>query len=110
MWKPTTLLISSVLPICAPVISTTVSIFGSLTASIMPRWYSARLVDQRPASALLSLDNWRYLSAHSLTVNFGGGFRLVRAASLSLVASFFACALRIVSDQFIQCLCDCLLK
>ena len=37
IWKPTTLLISSVLPICAAVIRTIFSMLGSLTLSIIPR-------------------------------------------------------------------------
>jgi hypothetical protein len=49
---------------------------GSLTASIIPRWYGARLVSHCPGSALDSLDSFRCRSAHSLIVSFGGGLNI----------------------------------
>ena len=57
---------------CAAHIKTTVSIFGSLTASITSRVYGARLVRHLPGSGLVSGKILRS-SAHWLTVHFGGG-------------------------------------
>jgi hypothetical protein len=50
---------TSVLPTCADDMMTTVSTAGSETASITPRWYSARLVNHCPGSALDSGDSLR---------------------------------------------------
>lgn len=54
--------------------TTTDSTAGSLIASMIPRWYSARLVIHWPGSADDSEESLREESAHSLTVCAGGGF------------------------------------
>jgi hypothetical protein len=43
-------------------------------------------VYQRPGSALASGDSFRRLSAHSLVVNFGGGFNAVAAVLIKAAA------------------------
>jgi hypothetical protein len=73
-WNPMTLFTISVLPTWALDITTTVSMRGSLIASMIPRWYSARDVIQTPGSALASGLRRRNWSAHSLTVSLGGAF------------------------------------
>jgi hypothetical protein len=67
--------------------TTTVSTDGSETASIIPRWYSAREVIHCPGSALLSGDSLRFRSAHWLTVSLGGGFA---SHAVSLLSSAIA--------------------
>jgi hypothetical protein len=70
---------------------------GSDTASIIPRWYSARLVVHRPGSALASGDSIRSWSAHSLTVSFVGGARI---ASVALIAfAIWGRALSLIVDR-----------
>ncbi len=58
---------------------TTVSAAGSEIASMIPRWYSARLVRHWPGSALASELSRRFWSAQSLIVRSGGGFRTASA-------------------------------
>ena len=58
---------------------TTVSVAGSETASMIPRWYSARLVRHWPGAALASELGLRFWSAQSLIVRSGGGFRTASA-------------------------------
>ena len=79
-----TLLSTSVLPTCAADMITTVEILGSFTASMMPRWYSARSVCHLPGSALASGDRALSRSAHSLTLRSGGG----RNARIALARAF----------------------
>src|SRR5512134_2516859 len=55
---------------------TTLSTAPSEIASMMPRWYSARLVRHRPGSALASELSRRFASAQSLIESSGGGFRI----------------------------------
>ena len=50
-------------------------ILGSVMASIGSLRYGVRFVLHGPASAELSGDNRRYLSAHSETVRFSGGLK-----------------------------------
>lgn len=52
---------------------TTLSTPVSEIASMIPRWYSARLVRHCPGSALASELSRRFLSAQSLIVRSGGG-------------------------------------
>src|SRR5512139_1518149 len=74
---PTMLLMTSVLPTWALDMMTTHSTLGSSAASIISRWYGARLVCHLPGSALVSLDRRRYSSAHWLVVRRGGGNHLL---------------------------------
>ena len=55
---------------------TTLSTLPSEIASMMPRWYSARLVRHWPGSALASELSRRLASAQSLIESSGGGFRI----------------------------------
>src|SRR3712207_2387009 len=88
------LLTTSVLPTWAEDITTTVSTLGSVKASMMPRWYSARAVTHLPGSALASADNCRNRSAHSLTVRRGGGAQTWRASWRVSMAAAEASILR----------------
>ena len=65
---------------------TTLSTAPSEIASMMPRWYSARLVRHCPGSALASELSRRLASAQSLIESSGGGVRIVSAAR-AVVAS-----------------------
>ena len=55
---------------------TTISTPASEIASMIPRWYSARLVRHWPGSALASELSLRFASAQSLIVSSGGGRRV----------------------------------
>ena len=58
---------------------TTLSTAPSEIASMMPRWYSARLVRHCPGSALASELSRRLASAQSLIESSGGGRRIAIA-------------------------------
>ena len=58
---------------------TTLSTLASEIASMIPRWYSARLVCHCPGSALASELSRRFRSAQSLIVISGGGRRVCSA-------------------------------
>src|SRR6059058_4918499 len=99
-WNPMMLLTSSVLPIWAELMTTTMWMAGSLTASIIPRWYSARAVIQRPGSALDSAESRRLLSAHCETVRRGGSRqRSADLRSLLPIASLAADVVEIVEGR-----------
>src|SRR5690606_35329356 len=68
---------------------------GSLTRSMIARWYGARSVRHRPGSALDSLLSLLSASAHWLTVNRGGGLRIdSRSRAVSLAFSQLCVRLR----------------
>ena len=71
-------------PTRALFITLTRSTPGSVMASRIPRWYGS--VCQRPGSAALSADSRKCMSAHSLSVSFGGGRKDARASAIQLAA------------------------
>src|SRR3972149_1096859 len=76
MWYPIALRMTSVPPVWADFLKTTVPISGSETASMMPRRYSALDVLHFPGSALDSGLKIRFASVHWLIVRPGGGFQI----------------------------------
>src|SRR3990172_1994114 len=82
---------------------------GSETASMIPRWYSAREVNHCPGSALLSGESFRYRSAHWLTVSFGGGFTSHAVSLFSFDIALCTSGV-ICMAEFIECFHDHLLQ
>ena len=87
--KPQMLLMISVFPHWLAIMQTTRCTRGSLNASIIPRWYSARLVCHLPGNGELSRLRIRSASAHCETVNLGGGLNISNSSVLKGLAGEF---------------------
>src|SRR5699024_10470618 len=82
---------SSDLPTCDAATMTILCTFGSVKARMGSSRYGVRLVRHGPASAELSGERRRCLSAHSSTVRLSGGAKRLIApemAALSFAAAF----------------------